>query len=581
MELRQLPGELLSLILSYNDSSHLVITLWKCGDSTLNAKLSKWIHFIDLQDLNVNSTSRYPKMLSNLPNLRFLRIEKHAFIAPPHMLSTELRKLSPTLEVLELAISTIELDFFLDFPSAPTEPASVHQRRKNSPPAWDISAYFPRLRRLIAGYNNSGILQLKMLHGLLPSTLEYLEINSLSDDIESVAGILPPSLETFLMRTVPHAIDYPRTLTCLGNQFSMAGFSGADVIKVLRNLPPNMKQIPSFTVDWYVAENLSLETLKPSLMSLEMELYQSIDIDWVPPALTKLHLAGKILKVPFLLTIPTVTDLLASSIDFDGIRATSGLLDEGRLKTLWPPKLEIWHFDSLLHDIDEMALDFITKHEILSSLPPSLTKIVAHGLPEFELFDWNLNFPKLRTATFSFYKTDPDLSKSLEEKQDFLANCLNIQSLTGLTIFFPTHHIEDISAEFVFKSLPRGLETLLLHGDDSKFKWSSDAWTHLPPSITDLRIYLGDRNNSAPPPSLVLQYLPSQLKCFYFNVFPAPTVAEIHSMPCYHTLRQFTLPNASYMMPQSVVAAWPEAASVPNNSQLMYPDPRVLARYTS
>lgn len=77
--LSELPNDVLAQIFAESRRSFLVIALWKCGDSKLNFKLAHSIDFIDLKDTRLASTSRYPKMLSRLTNLRYLSIDRFKF----------------------------------------------------------------------------------------------------------------------------------------------------------------------------------------------------------------------------------------------------------------------------------------------------------------------------------------------------------------------------------------------------------------------------------------------------------------------------------------------------------------------
>lgn len=583
MKLVQFPGELLSLILSYSDVTSSPIELWKCGDTSLNRKMAMCVHTVDLKDLNPASTSRYPKMLSSLRNLRVLRIKRVAYIAPPLILSQELRKLPPTLEELELSIPSTQLNFFLDWPPTTSELDSCKHTRRKSPSIWNIGAFFPRLRRLVAGDEQRGQIDLEMLRGVLPSSLEYLEFGAVCSDIERVEGILPPSLRTFKMTTVPNAIDYPSSLTYLGEDFMLAGYVGVDLVKVLTNLPPGITKIPSLSIDYdYMREYLNATTIKPSLEYLSISFNSQFDhpIEWIPPALTVLLFEGLTLPVPLLRALPrTITELRADTIDFDGLRTSKDTLDEDTLGSLWPPNLTSWRFPDIFCDLD--ANSFVTQGDILKSLPSSIISLYASGIHGITRYDWDSQFPKLRSLHLFLLPNSFDLN-GLAQKQDFLASCLRAQNLETLYFILADHYLDEVSAEFLFAALPRGLRTLDMNTPPSSTEWTSHAWSCLPPSLTHLRV---EMDSHLPSPALTLPYLPQNLSRLWIKFLEAPTAEEVRSMPCYHSLRaiDFIVLKSADAQAWGNLEAWPEAtrshAGPIADRNKQYPDPRVIKRY--
>lgn len=102
--LANLPKELLAQILCRTSTSFLIISLWKCGDHHLIKQLASAITFLDLKDTRLASTSRYPKLISELTNLRYLSINRgsHPLMDCSRSLSQEIQKIQGSnLETLK------------------------------------------------------------------------------------------------------------------------------------------------------------------------------------------------------------------------------------------------------------------------------------------------------------------------------------------------------------------------------------------------------------------------------------------------------------------------------------------------
>lgn len=100
-----LPAEVLDLILS-RIASYLVINLWKCGNRQLNTKMAQGgCTQVQLTDLSLASTSRWPLLINELKHLYSLRLTSCTPLGQIEYLRKRLSALPRTLECLELEFS--------------------------------------------------------------------------------------------------------------------------------------------------------------------------------------------------------------------------------------------------------------------------------------------------------------------------------------------------------------------------------------------------------------------------------------------------------------------------------------------
>lgn len=213
MELADFPSEILAEILSYEPSSALTLSLWKCGNVHLQHRLSNTVATIDLKDEALISTSRFPQCISRLKNLCSLTLSrgKWPLMSTAPQLSAYLRTLR--LEKLETLSLTCEeyfsaLEDFGDDASS-SEPTFTVDRLKQWA-LWNLSESFPKLTTLIvdAGGHPKMVNQ-RLLSGL-PNTLTRLRVPQirLMSDSEHFMSLLPRDLlllETIL--DVHHSFD--------------------------------------------------------------------------------------------------------------------------------------------------------------------------------------------------------------------------------------------------------------------------------------------------------------------------------------------------------------------------------------
>lgn len=152
--LAHLPIDVFRLLLSGRQRSYLVIDLWKCGNALLNLKLASSIEYLCLRDTRMSSTSRYPKLVSNLRNLRYFSINRrdHPLMASSADLSLEIRKLS-SLTTLKIRCFDCHHSLHNHTPESTYDSTnlieSLYERGESE--LIDMAAFFPKLTTLKLG----------------------------------------------------------------------------------------------------------------------------------------------------------------------------------------------------------------------------------------------------------------------------------------------------------------------------------------------------------------------------------------------------------------------------------------------
>lgn len=191
--LAHLSSDVLGLILNSKDCSYLTVDLWKTGDTILRAKLASVVTYLHLKDVLADSTSRFPKLVSSLRNLRYFSINRgrYPLMASSRDLSVELQKLS---SLHTLKIQSKEANACL----------------LNHAPNWTSDGERYTVTRY--GAFSSNLLDMA---SLFPN-LSTLKLVGKGDDFTSLAG-LPPTLTTLILpRLTPSAsalASLPRSLT--------------------------------------------------------------------------------------------------------------------------------------------------------------------------------------------------------------------------------------------------------------------------------------------------------------------------------------------------------------------------------
>lgn len=238
--LAHLSVDVLGLILNNKQCSYLVIDLWKTGDPILRAKLASAITYLYLKDNLLDSTSRYPKLVSSLRNLHYFSINRGNFplMTTSRDLSSELQKLS-SLQTLKIQSSEAGTCLL------------------NHAPTWSISN-----QKYVETPYGSILSNLIDMARLFPY-LSKLKLGSSNEAISSFSG-LPPTLTSLTLRNIdsPASIlaSLPRNLTELkGEMYDTTRTS--DWLLA----PPNLTRIPQINA-------LGFDKLPPMLQDINLSI---------------------------------------------------------------------------------------------------------------------------------------------------------------------------------------------------------------------------------------------------------------------------------------------------------------------
>ena len=194
--LESLPGELLSIISDYSVN---LVNLWKCGNHVLTAKLANGVTRVDLKDDDWTSTSRWPKLLSRLTNLRSLSIKRaNGCLLPKSTdLSREIRSLSPSLR--ELSLSFRGWNEALHNFDLETGEVIWSQYERGVSPWFDLSSHFPCLERVVFGGEQSGDFQTHHI-AALPETILSVTLPSakIVAGENNLCALLPRKCESLI-----------------------------------------------------------------------------------------------------------------------------------------------------------------------------------------------------------------------------------------------------------------------------------------------------------------------------------------------------------------------------------------------
>lgn len=419
-----LPEVVLSQILAQESASYAVVNLWKCGDSRLNRRIANGgCETVILTDQDWTSTSRWPMLLRSLKSLRVLKIIRDGYIMPIDKLSLELRKLSPTLETLEIECYGAESSLlnYNELTSISSSRFNTTRTPRGESRLWNIGHIYPRLKRLRVWEPNrmgSYTFQLADLI-VLPPSLAYISMNVcfergdlsvfprqmesitvgiLSAPFEGDVSLLPPNL-TFLdgftceEDDVDTLAKYPRTLTNCDAFFGFALFEP----EMASALPPALKTLDS--CDSF--DTLSFEEVGISPWTLAL-----------PQNLTKLQLSSLpgevVLTWSEISALPrTLVELTNAQIDWTSLEST---VTDGRIDlSCWPPSLTTLQF------LESQVS--ITSSESMRCLPLHLERLLS--LEVETGFQFTRPFPPLLReleligTDIILYHTLPDTLESI------------------------------------------------------------------------------------------------------------------------------------------------------------------------
>ena len=201
ISLAELPSDLLAQILFGSNCSFLTIRLWHTGDLKLQHKLGQGIEYMDLKDVRVPTCSKYPKLLFQLRNLRYLSITggKSGALSSIENLGCALRDLNGLkLETLKIICNQVFYVFDLSASQDHSDtPVAPYKQSESS--SYHLKTYFPSLRTLCVPH-----LEETAIAGL-PDTLTVLQSGELEYTSKShgLMSKLPRSLLIWDVDLVP------------------------------------------------------------------------------------------------------------------------------------------------------------------------------------------------------------------------------------------------------------------------------------------------------------------------------------------------------------------------------------------
>lgn len=375
MRLNELPADILREILR-GSNSYLVIELWKCGNPQLQRTLANHgVEEVNLLDKKRFSASRWPRMLKHL-QLRSLAIESSSPLGSDALIRKELLSLHHGLQSLTLRFEwAAEALFGMEGSLAAEAPppakrakkapraATSHSLESHSVPMHscfpllahldlvDSNYYSNKLRRehwrLLPQSLASLVLGVSFIEELtgLPTSLTRLELPQISLD-SSLASELPASLiELHAHIREESVLDDLLTAEKSGRMpnldpfpfTSFAGLRDLDPVRKSGGWPKNTKTLHLSDVDAKTFVGL----LPPSsLTKLSLSLLPS-----------HRHFQPHLVALP-----ATLTQLSTSAIDWKGVRSKPSCLPPSLTSLVLhkDPKFEIRHFPLLPRKLKEL-----------------------------------------------------------------------------------------------------------------------------------------------------------------------------------------------------------------------------------
>lgn len=484
MELANFPVEILTEILSSERCSVPFLSLWKCGNSQLQYKISLAATVIDLKDTRLVSASRYPKCISNLKNLRSLALDRGIWplMATGPRLSSELSSLMlANLETLHLVCEEFisALERFDSTESTAIPIPTMHERGEST--AWNLTECFPLLTTLkIDSMTAAREVPIAFVCGL-PNTLTRLAVPQMRIKASSdpFMSLLPRDLQhldtTLDVLVFPKGDESPSDLAAWRDAppnlhtISMLQSFGARSLKSFSFLPRSLKMCKlAMDVSW--SPEL-IATLPPGFAELILEELASEDYVTTDFDATKLlpsslqSLAVSYIPLHQLGSLPSFYNALprtltSLSCPFNCVMHEWPLRDaDFSPRSFWPPGLT---------SMDLTSYNF--RAQDLKTLPTTLERIHVR---------WQA------TETFDCAQLPRGLTSLHISPAEASGNKLTLlpglpTSLTKLSIF-----AQDFAADAnISDLLPSSLRSLRLISRDAS--WYSSAIIKWPQSLTKL-----------------------------------------------------------------------------------------------
>lgn len=481
LSLAGLPDVVLSRILGFDNLSFLTISLWKTGDKVLMSKMARSCERVNLKDKFGWSTSRWPKMLSELRQLRDLTIDRsEGYLMPSAELSFELRKLSPTLKSFKCECFGL-FEAFLNFDSYKLPDGTIQQVEiRDMNPAMqgllDIGQMWPQLETFeIESTLTNSFLQPALLTKL-PASLTSLSFPTTM--YQEMVDTLPPLLTSLRAHRFTNVTRWPQQLVHLHR----AILNPKEIVSQLLALPRGLEDLIVATQHTNFTPELAA-ALPPSLTHLSLgstvyfeESAQAYWVDALPKRLTKLSFNGisVVLSATLIAALPrTLTDIESLLADYVSLAQRATLLDEDgyQVKDLsfWPPRLQ-----SL-----SLAGTFSNAHLALAHLPKRLSYLELEGPATVnELFPAQLETLEIRNRVLVTFEVPfPSTLTDLVVQGDAVYVPTekwpsSLTSFANPVNTFPTLDFQIIA----LKNLPPTLTYLHM-------RTSAEMWKILPPSL--------------------------------------------------------------------------------------------------
>ena len=359
-----LSPDILGLILYGRSSSYLLINLWKCGDRKLNEMLSKSVVYVHLSDYFKRSNSRWPKLLSELRQLRYLSIDRSSYPLKNTLseLSAEIQRLPPSLTTLKLQFANVHLAL-LNCDSTPDNSIKTQYERGLSRLV-DMNRLLPRLQTL------------KLFDKPKSAPIEFADFAGLPDGLTSLStrAIRIFDNNTSLTPLPRSLTELKAKVTCYDNKktdFSVFPLSLTYIKRLklpLAHLPAHIRVTEILPFDRQIV-------VRPSTTHLAFAYRADYNVHqpWssvLPPNLTVLELNHNFELTEESLSLLPATLLCIGKFPMLDAKPVSEEPQNAKFVSLWPPRLE--------------TLAVRCRPDCTSLLPKTLTELRAMLDP-----DWN------------------------------------------------------------------------------------------------------------------------------------------------------------------------------------------------
>ena len=538
MSLSHLSDEVLAVILDFY--SDMVVSLWLCGNTILNHRLSRCCRTFRSPP-EVQNAYMWPRILANLHGLILVDFCVQNMAEPLEKVSSEIQKLPSSLKSLRVGFCDAFCVFYqAEHRSSSDFTVSSKKRKKKQrdrPSLWNIGLKFPGLTHLGIGPSAKN-LQMKIHSSdllMLPPSLQVLDLHSviLEDGDFSTLPRGLKSLHILRSSTNPaKLVDLPPSLTELrGLEFNS--------IDQIRALPPTLTsrihlELPATTN----AELFTPDAFPPDLHSLYLGEISAHRL-WLspPPCLVELAIHNFIFSPEQIAALPRTITSLTQFTSSSMIALRPMAVTEAR--SLWPPlrELQFTYVRGASLNLDDIKnlprsltilgpVDFGMRTEdrgnsiFSSEWPSSLIELSFHK------YSRNFGPGSLLDLLPEPFRSNILGDRKIEHLPDPLASPLpsGLQKLRIIERFSYAplfqSELRAIPAELrelklhtleshVIALLPRGLQSL--SADQFVGSCPEDAFANLPPGLTSLDIDLLRADWISTAPSS-FAYFPTSLK---------------------------------------------------------------------